>query len=164
MESAGGLAAAGHWRTCLRGPPMSLSDESEHISTMTLSALTMSVDFPQKSHRSFNEKRAYRAEAVAPFRRTMGRTGISGACCRNRSRPRRCQMTRLLATLATLKSILTAASVAFARGDTCAVVLVSALLSLVQLGTKPATHGDVAGDERDFVESRSQRPNNPLAA
>jgi hypothetical protein len=73
-------------------------------------------------------------------------------------------MTRLLATLATLKSILTAASVAFARGDTCAVVLVSALLSLVQLGTKPATHGDVAGDERDFVESRSQRPNNPLAA
>ena len=73
-------------------------------------------------------------------------------------------MTKVLAAVAILKGILIAASVALARGDASAVVLVSALLSLVQLGTKPATHGDVAGDERDFVESRSQRPNNPLAA
>jgi hypothetical protein len=49
-------------------------------------------------------------------------------------------MTKLLALLATLKTILIAASVAFARGDTCAVVVVSALLSLVQLGAKPAGH------------------------
>jgi hypothetical protein len=49
-------------------------------------------------------------------------------------------MTKLLALLATLKTILIAASVAFARGDTCAVVMISALLSLVQLGAKPAGH------------------------
>jgi len=46
---------------------MSLSAESEHISTMNSSALTMSVDFPKKSHRSFNEQRAYRADAIGPF-------------------------------------------------------------------------------------------------
>jgi hypothetical protein len=48
-------------------------------------------------------------------------------------------MTNLLATLATLKAILVAASVAFARGDMLPVVLISALLSLVQLGAKPVS-------------------------
>jgi hypothetical protein len=40
-------------------------------------------------------------------------------------------MTKLLAAVAILKGILIAASVALARGDASAVVLVSALLSLV---------------------------------
>jgi len=46
-------------------------------------------------------------------------------------------MTKLLAAVAILKGILIAASVALARGDASAVVLVSALLSLVQLDAKP---------------------------
>jgi hypothetical protein len=45
-------------------------------------------------------------------------------------------MTKLLATLATVKAILVAASVASARGDMLPVVLISAFLSLAQLGAK----------------------------
>ena len=46
-------------------------------------------------------------------------------------------MSKLLATLATLKAILIAASVAFARGDILPVILISILLNLAQLGAKP---------------------------
>lgn len=46
-------------------------------------------------------------------------------------------MSKLLAATATLKATLFAASMAFARGDMPAVILVSALFHLVQLGTKP---------------------------
>ncbi|WMT74734.1 hypothetical protein [Bradyrhizobium sp. Ash2021] len=46
-------------------------------------------------------------------------------------------MSKLLAILATLKAILIAASVAFARGDMLPVILISILLNLTQLGAKP---------------------------
>jgi hypothetical protein len=46
-------------------------------------------------------------------------------------------MSKLLATLATLKAILIAASVAFARGDMLPVILISILFNLAQLGAKP---------------------------
>jgi Na+/H+-dicarboxylate symporter len=46
-------------------------------------------------------------------------------------------MSKLLAILATLKAILIAASVAFARGDMLPVILISILLNLAQLGAKP---------------------------
>jgi Na+/H+-dicarboxylate symporter len=48
-----------------------------------------------------------------------------------------CPMSKLLAILATLKAILIAASVAFARGDMLPVILISILLNLTQLGAKP---------------------------
>jgi hypothetical protein len=46
-------------------------------------------------------------------------------------------MSKLLAILATLKVILIAASVAFARGDMLPVILISVLLNLIQLSGKP---------------------------
>jgi hypothetical protein len=46
-------------------------------------------------------------------------------------------VSKLLVAAATLKATLIAASMAFARGDMPAVILVSALFHLVQLGTKP---------------------------
>lgn len=46
-------------------------------------------------------------------------------------------MSKLLAVAATLKATLLVASMAFARGDMPAVILVSALFHLIQLGTKP---------------------------
>ena len=46
-------------------------------------------------------------------------------------------MSKLLAILGTLKAILIAASVAFARGDMLPVILISILLNLTQLGAKP---------------------------
>jgi hypothetical protein len=46
-------------------------------------------------------------------------------------------MSKLLAILATLKAILIAASVAFARGDMLPVILISILFNLAQLGEKP---------------------------
>jgi hypothetical protein len=46
-------------------------------------------------------------------------------------------MSKLLAAAATLKATLFAACVAFAQGDMLSVILISALLHLVQLGTKP---------------------------
>ena len=46
-------------------------------------------------------------------------------------------MSKLLVAAATLKATLFEASMAFARGDMPAVILVSALFHLVQLGTKP---------------------------
>lgn len=46
-------------------------------------------------------------------------------------------MSKLLAILATLKAILIAAGIAFARGDMLPVILISVLLNLTQLGTKP---------------------------
>ncbi len=49
-------------------------------------------------------------------------------------------MSKLLAILASLKAILIAASVAFARGDMLPVILISILLNLTQLGAKPAGH------------------------
>jgi hypothetical protein len=46
-------------------------------------------------------------------------------------------MSKLLAILATLKAILIAAGVAVARGDILPVILISILLNLAQLGSKP---------------------------
>jgi hypothetical protein len=46
-------------------------------------------------------------------------------------------MSKLLAIVASLKAILIAASVAFARGDVLPVILISVLFNLVQLGAKP---------------------------
>ena len=46
-------------------------------------------------------------------------------------------MSKLLAILATLKGILIAASIAFARGDMIPVILISILFNLAQLGAKP---------------------------
>ena len=46
-------------------------------------------------------------------------------------------MSKLLAILASLKAILLAASLAFARGDMLPVILISILLNLSQLGAKP---------------------------
>ena len=45
-------------------------------------------------------------------------------------------MSKLLAIVASLKAILVAASVAFARGDMLPVILISVLLNLAQLGAK----------------------------
>src|SRR6266403_4998844 len=49
----------------------------------------------------------------------------------------RCPMSKLLAIVASLKAILIAASVAFARGDMLPVILISVLFNLAQLGAKP---------------------------
>ena len=57
-------------------------------------------------------------------------------------------MSKLLAILATLKAILIAASVAFARGDMLPVILISILLNLTQLGAKP-----IGGAARPGCES-----------
>jgi hypothetical protein len=46
-------------------------------------------------------------------------------------------MSKLLAIVASLKAILIAASVAFARGDMLSVILISVLFNLAGLGAKP---------------------------
>ena len=46
-------------------------------------------------------------------------------------------MSKLLAIVASLKAILIAASVAFARGDMLCVILISVLFNLAELGAKP---------------------------
>ena len=46
-------------------------------------------------------------------------------------------MSKLLAIVASLKDILIAASVAFARGDMLSLILISVLFNLVELGAKP---------------------------
>ena len=46
-------------------------------------------------------------------------------------------MSRLFVTVASLKAILIAASVALARGDMLSVILISVLFNLAQLGAKP---------------------------
>jgi hypothetical protein len=46
-------------------------------------------------------------------------------------------MSKLLAIVASLKAILIAASVAFARGDMLSVILISVLLNLAGLDAKP---------------------------
>ena len=51
-------------------------------------------------------------------------------------------MSKLLAILASLKAILIAASVAFARGDMLPVILISILLNLAELRAKPAGHAE----------------------
>jgi len=51
-------------------------------------------------------------------------------------------MSKLLAILASLKAILLAASLAFARGDMLPVILISILLNLAELGAKPAGRAD----------------------
>jgi hypothetical protein len=51
-------------------------------------------------------------------------------------------MPKLLAILASLKAILIAASLAFARGDMLPVILISILLNLAELGAKPAGHAE----------------------
>jgi hypothetical protein len=45
-------------------------------------------------------------------------------------------MSKLLAIVASLKAILIAASVAFARGDMLSVILISLLFNLAELGPK----------------------------
>jgi hypothetical protein len=47
-------------------------------------------------------------------------------------------MSKLLAIVASLKAILVAASVAFARGDMLSLILISVLFNLAGLGAKPA--------------------------
>ena len=46
-------------------------------------------------------------------------------------------MSKLFAIVASLKAILIAASVAFARGDMLCVILISILFNLAELGAKP---------------------------
>jgi hypothetical protein len=46
-------------------------------------------------------------------------------------------MSKLLAIVASLKAILIAANVAFARGDIFSVILISVLFNLAELGAKP---------------------------
>jgi hypothetical protein len=46
-------------------------------------------------------------------------------------------MSKLFATVASLKVILVAASAALARGDMLSVILISVLFNLAQLGAKP---------------------------
>ena len=46
-------------------------------------------------------------------------------------------MSKLFVTVASLKAILIAASVALARGDMFSVILISVLFNLAQLGAKP---------------------------
>ena len=46
-------------------------------------------------------------------------------------------MSKLFVTVASLKAILIAASVALARGDMLSVILISVLFNLAQLGAKP---------------------------
>jgi hypothetical protein len=46
-------------------------------------------------------------------------------------------MSKLFATVASLKAIFVAASVACARGDMLSVILISVLFNLAQLGAKP---------------------------
>jgi hypothetical protein len=46
-------------------------------------------------------------------------------------------MSKLLAIVASLKAILIAASVAFARGDMLSVILISVFFNLAGLGAKP---------------------------
>jgi hypothetical protein len=55
-------------------------------------------------------------------------------------------MLKLLALAASLKAILIAASVAFARGDVLPAILISVLFNLVQLSGKP-----VGQAERDTI-------------
>jgi hypothetical protein len=64
-------------------------------------------------------------------------------------------MTKLLATVVTLKGILIAASIAVARGDAVPVVLISALFSLVQLDGKPVRQ--VVPQETTVVSSSHDR-------
>jgi hypothetical protein len=47
-------------------------------------------------------------------------------------------MSKLFVTVASLKAILVAASVALARGDMLSVILISVLFNLAQFGGKPA--------------------------
>ena len=54
-------------------------------------------------------------------------------------------MSKLLAVLASLKAILIAASVAFARGEMLPVILISILLNFAQLGAKPGGHAEPGG-------------------
>jgi hypothetical protein len=61
-------------------------------------------------------------------------------------------VSKLLAAAATLKTTLLLASMAFARGDMPAVIVVSALFHLVQLRTKPV---DQALPRDPIVVSRS---------
>ena len=46
-------------------------------------------------------------------------------------------MSKLFVTVASLKAILIAASVALARGDMLSVILISVLFNIAQLGAKP---------------------------
>ena len=61
-------------------------------------------------------------------------------------------MSKLLAIVASLKAILIAASVAFARGDMLPVILISILLNITQLGAKP-----IGGAARTGCESADPR-------
>jgi Na+/H+-dicarboxylate symporter len=54
-------------------------------------------------------------------------------------------MSKLLVIVATLKAILIAASIAFARGEILPVILISVLFNLAQVGAKPI------GQPRDTI-------------
>jgi hypothetical protein len=83
-------------------------------------------------------------------------------------------MSKLLAIVATLKAILIAACVAFARGDMLPVILISVLFNLVELGAKPvgqtvprnsvaASEGNDRGRRAASADSRGWRPGRAAA-
>ena len=64
-------------------------------------------------------------------------------------------MSKLLAIAASLKAILIAASVAFARGDMFSVILISVLFNLAELGAKPV--GQTVPRENRAVSQNDDR-------
>ena len=70
-------------------------------------------------------------------------------------------MSKLLVIMASLKTILIAASVALARGDMLPVILISVLFNLVQLGAKPSG-GTTPRDSIVISRSGGQLPPDPL--
>src|SRR5262249_5664528 len=134
--------------------------ENEPVSTTrtrTPSAPKRSIDFlaGRKNHSS-------RCVLIAPMQEDHLENIADRRCASAGSSPRRSQpdprrkarrpMSKLLAIVAILKSILVAASVAFARSDMLPVILISILFNLVQLGAKP---GAQAAPRHTVEASRS---------
>jgi hypothetical protein len=70
-------------------------------------------------------------------------------------------MSKLLAIVASVKAILIAASVAFARGDMLPVILISILFNLIQIGAKPSG-GTMQRDSIVISRGGGQSPPDPL--
>jgi hypothetical protein len=64
-------------------------------------------------------------------------------------------MSKLLAIVASLKAILIAVSLAFARGDMLSVILISLLFNLAELGPKPV--GQTVSRDSMAVSQRDDR-------
>jgi Na+/H+-dicarboxylate symporter len=65
-------------------------------------------------------------------------------------------MSKLLAMVATLKAILIASCVAFARGDMLSVILISVLFNLAELGAKPVGQMVARNSVAGFGKQRSR--------